>query len=258
MEAGLRADDGWLTLIGLFWLEEGDNTFGAAGDNQIHLPEGRAPMHAGSFRRHDGAVELRVADGEGVRLNGQPAPAESWLRADVSGEPDLVTIGDITMQIIQRGQRYGVRARDRRNPTRKAFEGRRWYPIDEAYCVDATFTAHAMPTTLPIQTVLGTTETRESPGFLTFTLGGREHTLDALEEGERLFIIFRDLTSGDTTYPACRYLKTPLPYDGHVTLDFNRAYSPPCAFTDFATCPLPPPRNRLSIRVEAGELYQKH
>jgi uncharacterized protein (DUF1684 family) len=256
-DAELRAENGWLALIGLFWLEEGPNRFGAGEDNEIVLPSGASPSDAGSFELHGGAVTLQPAEGAGITVNGEPA-IEQRLRSDADGRPDVVALGSLTMQIIRRGERLAVRARDRESPARRAFAGRQWYPIDEAYCVDATFIAHARPTIIPIQTILDTIEERESPGALSFVLGGVEYRLDALVEGDQLFMIFRDGTSGDTTYPAGRYLKTSLPQDGHVTLDFNRAYSPPCAFTAFATCPLPPPQNRLALRVEAGERYESH
>jgi uncharacterized protein (DUF1684 family) len=254
MEAGLRAEDGWLTLIGLFWLEPGHNRFGAAPGNPIAFT-GKAPDVAGSFELVGDTVHLHVANGAPVLVNGRSADTAP-LRADADGQPDLVTLGDLTMFVIRRGDRFAIRARDRNHPARAEFAGRHWFPIDESYCVAARFAPHAAPTAFSIQTVLGTVEERESPGRLFFTLGGQERSLDALVEGDKLFIIFRDGTSGETTYPAGRYLKTAMPRDGVVTLDFNRAYSPPCAFTDFATCPLPPPQNRLPLRIEAGELYE--
>jgi uncharacterized protein (DUF1684 family) len=254
-DAELRAEDGWLALIGLFWLEEGSNRFGADAANDIALPGGAAPAHAGSFELHDGIVALRPADGVEMQVNGEPAAAQR-LRSD--GRPDVVTLGSLSMQIIQRGARLAVRARDRENPARREFAGRQWYPIDEAYCLEATFIPHAQPAIIPIQTILDTIEERESPGALSFTLQGGDYRLDALTEGDQLFVIFRDGTSGHTTYPAGRYLKAAMPQDGRVVLDFNQAYSPPCAFTAFATCPLPPPQNRLPLRVEAGELYEHH
>jgi uncharacterized protein (DUF1684 family) len=257
MEASLRAEDSWLTLIGLFWLQEGANRFGSAPENEIVLPAGKAPTIAGSFELAGGEVWLRTAGDAPVLVNGQPS-ADIPLRADADGAPDFVTLGDLEMFVIRRGDRFAIRARDRNHPARAAFSGRRWYTVDDAYCVTAAFAPHAAPTTFSILTVLGTVEERHSPGSLTFELRGQQHRLDALVEGDQLFIIFRDQTSGATTYPAGRYLKAALPLDGAVTLDFNRAYSPPCAFTDFATCPLPPPQNRLSILVEAGELYDHH
>jgi len=252
-EDDLRAEDGWLTLIGLFWLEPGHNRFGAAPDSPIALPASKAPNVAGSFELVGDTVRLHVADGAPVLVNGRP-DGVAPLRADADGEPDLVTLGDLTMFVIRRGDRFAIRARDRNHPARAEFPGRHWFPIDESYSVTARFVPHATPTTFSIQTVLGTVEGRESPGRLFFTLGGQERSLDALVEGEKLFIIFRDQTSGETTYPAGRYLKSAMPRDGVVPLDFNRAYSPPCAFTDFATCPLPRKENQLPVRIEAGEL----
>jgi uncharacterized protein (DUF1684 family) len=240
--------------VGLFWLDEGSNRFGADPANEIVLPAGAAPAFAGSFVLQDGAATLHPADGAGVTVNGEPAGA-TRLRSDMDGRPDRVAIGTLTAHIIRRGERLGVRVRDQASPRRAAFAGRQWFPVDEAYCVDATFTPHSAPAIIPIQTILDTIEERESPGSLSFVLQGAEYRLDALVEGDQLFVIFRDATSGQSTYPAGRYLKAAMPQDGHVTLDFNRAYSPPCAFTEFATCPLPPPQNRLPLRVEAGEIY---
>jgi uncharacterized protein (DUF1684 family) len=256
MQESLRAELGWLTLAGLFWLTEGPNRFGAGADNPIALPGGSAPEHAGSFTLHHGVVTLQPA-ADGVTLNGQPASAMR-LRSDAEGEADLVAVGDLTMRLLRRGERYAIRLWDRRSPARAAFAGRRWYPIDQAYRLPARFIAHDPPRTLPVPNVLGETEQRRSPGYAVFRLGGREHRLDAVTDGDELFFIFRDQTAGDTTYPAGRFLKAAYPQGGQITLDFNRAYSPPCAFTAFATCPLPPPGNHLPLRIEAGELFDQH
>lgn len=252
MEDDLRAEDGWLTLIGLFWLAEGENRFGAAEDNQIVLPADKAPPHAGSFVLRGGAVTLEAAPEAPVLLDGRPVSSRA-LQA--GADPELISLGDLDMFVIRRGDRYAIRARDRRHPARETFAGRHWMPVDEEYRVVARFSAYDPPRTVSIATVLGTIEERVNPGFLTFTLKGQECRLEALVEDDKLFILFRDQTSGDTTYPAARYLKAAMPEHGLTTLDFNRAYSPPCAFTAFATCPLPPPQNRLPLRVEAGELY---
>ena len=253
MEDSLRAERGWLALVGLCWLEEGTNRFGSSADNPIVLPGSSAPEHAGSFVLHGGSVTLHP-EAAGVTINGQPATA-AQLRSDADGAADLVAIGDLTMLVLRRGERYAIRLWDRRSPARVAFAGRRWYPVDERYRLAARFIAHDPPRTLPVPNVLGEIEQRRSPGYAVFTLGDREHSLDAVTDADELFFIFRDQTAGDTTYPAGRFLKAAYPQDGQVTLDFNRAYSPPCAFTAFATCPLPPPRNHLPLRIEAGELY---
>jgi uncharacterized protein len=253
MEESLRADRGWLTLAGLFWLNEGINRFGTSPDNEIVLPEGSAPAHAGSFAFHAGTATLHAKASAGVAVNGRPAiTAPLHFDADT---PDLVTFGDLTMLMIQRGARHAIRLWDRRSPARTAFTGRRWYTVNEAYRLAARFVSHDLPRTLSVPNILGETEQRLSPGYAVFAVNGQEYSLDAVTEGDELFFIFRDQTAGDTTYPAGRFLKAAFPKNEQITLDFNRAYSPPCAFTDFATCPLPPPRNHLLLRIEAGELY---
>src|SRR6266498_793734 len=252
MDESLRAERGWLTLAGLFWLNQGTNRFGASPDNEIVLPGESAPAHAGSFVFQAGTATLHAA--AGVCVNGQPATA-TRLRSDADATPDLITIGDLTMLVIQRGQRHAIRLWDRRSPARVAFTGRRWYPVNESYRITARFVAHDPPRTLPVPNILGETQQRLSPGYAIFTIDGPEHSLDAVTEGDELFFIFRDRTAGDTTSPAGRVLKAAFPRKAMITLDFNRAYSPPCAFTAFATCPLPPPRNHLPLRIEAGELY---
>lgn len=254
-EQRLLADDGWLTLAGLFWLREGRNAIGAGPENDIVLPPGSAPEYVGSIELHAGATTLHAAGEAGVMVNGRPVVSRP-LRSDASGAPALVTIGDLTLLVLQRGDRYGIRVRDRNNPARAAFGGRRWFPIHESYCLAATFIPHDPPRQIPIANVLGTTENTASPGSVVFAIDGQDYRLDAITEGDQLWFIFRDHTSGDSTYGAGRYLKAPAPRQGMVTLDFNKAYNPPCAFTPFATCPLPPPQNQLPVRIEAGELYK--
>ena len=256
MDESLRADRGWLTLAGLFWLNEGPNRFGASPDNEIVLPGESAPAHAGSLVFQAGTATLHAETSAGVAVNGQPTTT-ALLHSDAEAAPDLVTIGDLTMLVIQRGQRHAIRLWDRRSPARAAFTGRRWYPVREAYHIAARFVPHDPPRSLPVPNILGETEQRDSPGYAVFALNGHEQRLDAVTEGDELFFIFRDQTAGDTSYPAGRFLKAAFPQNNQVTLDFNRAYSPPCAFTAFATCPLPPPRNHLPLRIEAGELYEQ-
>ncbi len=197
---------------------------------------------------------LHVAGEAGVTVDGSPVVSRP-LRSDVGGVPDLVSIGDLTLLVLQRGDRFGIRVRDRDSPTRAAFAGRRWFPIRASYCLMATFVPHDPPHQISIANILGTTENTASPGYVVFAVDGQDYRLDAITEGDQLWFIFRDRTSADTTYPAGRYLKAPPPQQGMVTLDFNRAYNPPCAFTAFATCPLPPPQNHLPLRIEAGERY---
>ena len=255
MEQGLRGDRSWLTLAGLFWLNEGTNRFGTDPDNEIVLPGESAPAHAGSIVFHAGTATLHAEASAGVAINGRPATI-AQMRFDADAQ-DLVTLGDLTMLVIQRGNRHAIRLWDRCSPARMAFTGRRWYPVNEAYRLSARFVPHDPPHTLAVPNILGETEQRHSPGYAVFALGGHEHSLDAVIEGDELFFIFRDQTASDTSYPAGRFLKAAFPQNNQITLDFNRAYSPPCAFTAFATCPLPPPRNQLPLRIEAGELYDQ-
>jgi len=254
MEQSLRADRSWLTLAGLFWLNQGTNRFGSHPENEIVLPEGSAPSYAGSIVYQAGTATLHAVPAAGVAVNSQPGTALQ-LHSDADNSPDLITLGDLTMLVIRRGQRHAIRLWDQGSPARMAFTGRRWYPVREAYRLTARFIPHDPARSLPVPNILGETEQRPSPGYAVFTLDGREYSLDAVTEGDELFFIFRDQTAGDATYPAGRFLKAAFPDNGQITLDFNRAYSPPCAFTAFATCPLPPPANNLPLRIEAGELY---
>ncbi|HLF27157.1 MAG TPA: DUF1684 domain-containing protein [Anaerolineae bacterium] len=256
MDEKLRAENGWLALAGLFWLHEGHNRFGADPSNDIVLPPGSAPDYVGSFEFHAGQTQLHVAAGQVVTVNGERV-TEAPLQPDSSSTPSIVELGDLTLVVLQRGTRYAIRVRDKNSLARKAFPRRRWFPIQEAYRVSGTFIPYNPPKPMSLMTVLGYPEDRASPGYVEFTLIGTVARLDALPtvSGE-LFLIFSDQTAGTLTYPAGRYLYTPRPVDGAVTLDFNKAYNPPCAFTPFATCALPPPQNRLPFRIEAGELYE--
>ncbi|MFQ5876711.1 MAG: DUF1684 domain-containing protein [Acidobacteriota bacterium] len=260
-EARLKADGGWLTVAGLFWLEEGENPFGTGADNAIVLPEGTAPARAGVFTFHDGRTTVTVAEGVAATVGGRRVTTEA-LRPDSEGEPDVLVLGDLSMHVIERGGRHGIRLKDRNSRFRREFSGLRWYPVDESYRVTARFVPYDPPRTIRVPTVLGTTEEMTSPGYAVFTIGDRELRLDPVlpdPEAETLFIIFSDLTTGEQTYPAGRFLYAGPPEEGRLVLDFNKAYNPPCAFTPYATCPLPPEQNRLPVRVEAGELdYGRH
>jgi uncharacterized protein (DUF1684 family) len=259
-ELRLKADGGWLTVAGLFWLKPGANRFGADKANDIVLPDHSSPPRAGSFVLKDGRVRIDVASSAVVTLGGQPIDKRE-LRSDTSGAPpDVIALGALTMQIIERSGRVGVRLKDMRAPARRDFKGLRWYPVAPAYRVTARFVPHTKPTTISVPDVLGGAESLPSPGSAWFELDGKSLRLDpVLEPGSaQLFFIFRDATSGKTTYGAGRFLYADPPADGRVVLDFNKAYAPPCAFTPYATCPLPPAENRLPIAVEAGELGAEH
>jgi hypothetical protein len=255
-ETRLKAEDGWLSVAGLFWLKEGPNHFGSQPGNAIALPAGTAPPLAGTFELRQGKVTVRVdATHASMTAAGKPVTTME-VRSDNPGPPDVLKLGRLSLQVIERGGRYGIRLRDPEAETRRHFAGLRWFPVREDLRVEARFVPWPAPRTIPIPNVLGQVNDLPSPGYVEFTVDGRSLRLEPVIEepgADELFYIFRDQTAGKETYPAGRFLYSPMPKDGAVVLDFNKAYSPPCAFTAYATCPLPPPQNRLPVRVEAGE-----
>jgi len=243
-EARLKSDAGWLTVAGLFWLKEGDNHFGTAQSNEIVLPDGAA--QAGWFELRGGRITVHL-----------PNEVPRTLQADREERANVVRIKELTMFPIKRGNRYAIRLRDKNSAYRRHFTGLHWYPIKESARITATFVNE--PAKMRVPNILGETEEESSPGYAKFQWAGHELRLRPIQEEGQLFFIFRDLTSGKETYPAGRFLYAAMPASGQVILDFNKAYNPPCAFTPFATCPLPPAENRLPVRIEAGELpYAKH
>ncbi len=254
-EARLEAEDGWLAVAGLFWLDEGLNRFGSGPGNSIALPSGAAPPVAGALELRQGKVSVRVEPGVTVTAAGKPVTAME-LRSDDPGPPDVLKLGRLSLQVIARGGRYGIRMKDPESEARRTFAGLRWFPVRGDMRVDARFVPWPSPRTIPIPNVLGQVNDLPSPGYAEFNLAGRTLRLEPVIEepgAQELFFIFRDQTAGKETYPSGRFLYAPMPKDGAVVLDFNKAYSPPCAFTAYATCPLPPPQNRLPVRIEAGE-----
>ena len=256
--ARLSADDGWLTLTGLYWLEPGKNTFGSAPDSTVVVPDPSVPGEAGILvLGDDGDVVVSVPDDSGVTINGEPLGTER-LKTDADGAPDVIAAGRAHFFIIKRGDKVGARMKDPEAPTRLAFEGIKHFPISPAYRVEATLEPYDELREVAIPTVLGQESTMLAPGVLRFTLNGTEMTLEPYvgsADAERYFLIFRDGTSAVTTYGAGRFLSADAADDGTTHLDFNLAYNPPCAFTPYATCPLPPPQNWLSAPIEAGEKY---
>ncbi len=248
----LQAEDGWLTLVGLFWLEEGEQSVGSAPGNDLDFPD-NTPAKLGTFTRQGNTARFQPAPGVSITRNGQPFTGGA-LQTDEKGAPDVLKLGSVSFQLILRGDKLGVRVRDTQAPARKAFNGIPTYPASPQWRVEARFEPAETPRTIQVPNVLGTVEEMKAPGTLVFTVDGKEHRLTPVEDGSGgLFIIFADTTNRDATYGAGRFLSADMPKDGRVVLDFNRAYNPPCAFTKFATCPLPPKGNRLALRVEAGE-----
>lgn len=250
----LKAEDGWLSVVGLHWLKEGSQTIGSAPGSGIPLPAS-APARLGVITLTGGKVTAWFEPDTNPQMAGQVV-SRTELRPDVSGQADVVTLGSVRFQVIQRGDRLGVRVRDAESPRRKAFGGTEWYPVQDRYRVVARFVPYSPPKPIPIANIIGQVNPLPSPGAAVFTLDGREIRLDTvLEEPDatQLFVLFKDATAPRETYGSGRYLYAEMPKDGKIVLDFNKAYSPPCAFTDFATCPLPPTQNRLDVRIVAGE-----
>ncbi len=256
-EAALIADNGWTTVAGLFWLKEGENRCGSDPASAVVLPE-PAPALAGVFDFHNGKTRFQAASGVPVTVNGKPARSAELSAGEAGVKPDQVVLGNLTMFVIKRGDRYAIRMRDKNSRMRREFHGLRWFPVKEEYRIVARFTSYPKPQPIAITNILGQTEGDPSPGYATFTLEGKEYRLDPILDGNHLQFVFRDQTAGKETYGAGRFFYAGPPKDGKVLLDFNKAENPPCAFTPYATCPLPPRQNRLPIRIEAGELNYEH
>jgi uncharacterized protein len=255
----LRGPDGWLTLAGLFWLEEGENRLGSDPSNHVLLPAG-APKFAGTILRSGQTVSIRASPGVLLTHDEKPVVAMP-LQTDALREPTILKHGTVSFYVIERGKRLAVRVKNSQSPERLGFRGIDSFPIDRRWRFEARFEPYDPPKPIPIPNVLGTVDDQESPGAVVFDFEGRPYRLDAVTESgtDELFLIFGDQTNGTQTYGAGRFLYAAAPVKGKTVVDFNEAYNPPCAFTPYATCPLPPAQNRLPIRVEAGEKkYGEH
>ena len=254
--ATLTKQDGWLTLIGLYWLKDGENKFGSGVTNPIRLPKDRAPIFAGSLWLENGRVRMTAYPAVEITANGSPVTALDLKDDTEAGGPTVLKFGTLLMNVIKRNDRLGVRVKDTDSRTRREFKGLEYFPIDPKWRIEARFESYNPPKIIPITNVLSMTDDETSPGALVFEVGGTTYRVDPiLEKGETdLFVIISDGTTGKETYGAGRYLYvSPPDKTGKVVIDFNKAYSPPCAFTNYATCPLPPQQNRLPFRIEAGE-----
>ncbi|MDJ1486263.1 DUF1684 domain-containing protein [Cytophagaceae bacterium YF14B1] len=246
----LKKEDGWLNLAGLYWLEEGENTFGGDASNAIVFPKDRSNAFLGKFILKEGKVTL-IANKDAQIFEGEQPVSEQQIFPSES--PKVLKHKSLRWFVIQRGNKYAVRLRDLESPALKNFKGINTYPVDQKWKLKARF----VPTVgkkISIVDITGRTYEQESPGQLVFTVQGKEYTLDAVGTKERLHFIFADKTNGDETYGGGRFLDAPGPdADGYTWLDFNKAYNPPCAFSPYATCPTPPKQNRLTASILAGE-----
>ena len=250
----LTAPNGWLAVRGLFWLHQGANTAGSDPSSEIRLPS-RAPGRLGVFTLEERAVSF-TADPVAV-VTSAGKPVSSLILDPRGGEQSAIVAAGVSLFVIRRGDKVGLRMLDPESPQRKGFAGLKYFPLNAAYHVQAAFTPYDKPKQVPVPNVLGQLVSMESPGYVEFTIKGQSYRLEPVYETPRhedLFFIFKDLTSKTETYEAGRFLHAPLPQNGIVDLDFNRAYNPPCAFTEFATCPLPIKDNQLNVRIPAGEL----
>jgi uncharacterized protein len=251
-EEGLRSPTGWLTLAGLFWLKPGDNTIGSGETSDFLLPHD-APTQVGVFQVAGSEVTFTSLMGGAATLNGKPLKGPATLKHDEDEDKcDKIDASAVQFYVIDRDQRLAVRVKDRNSQILKSFKGTEFFPINAAFRFEAKFIDK--PGKVPVPNVLGKTEMQESPGLVEFAYQGRSVRMRALYEGKTLFFVFRDLTSKKETYQGGRMVNTPLPENGKVILDFNKAYNPPCTFTPYATCALPLKENILPVRIEAGEL----
>ena len=254
-DQGLRRDNGWLTLAGRYIMKQGDNTFGTAKDNDIVFPPGLGPERMGTITVEPGKVMLKLAPGVTMEKDGMPFTER--VMGTAVDKRDWVKSGRTNFHVIERNGRYVLRLADNESDVRKGFGGRVWYDVSEQYRVKAKYVPYNPQRKIAIVNVLDEVSDEPSPGYVEFTLKGKKHRLDAVGEDDGLFIILKDDTAGKTTYGSGRFLyveKKPQPNETFL-LDLNRIYNPPCAFSEFTTCPLPPKQNILKTRIEAGEKY---
>ncbi len=246
---------GYLTQVGLFWIEEGGYTIGSDPGSDIRLP-GTADAYIGDLVFDGNAVRLSVENAVRVTHEGK-AISNIVMPPDTSGENVMVEHGSIAWSVIERGGKLAVRVRDFEHPWVQTFGPLPYYDVNPSWRVQATLQPYDEPRVITVNTVIeGFQQNPTSPGTVTFEVDGVRYELEAQSSGERLFFVFGDETNRGETYGAGRYLYADAPgADGKFILDFNQSYSPPCAFNDFSTCPVASPRNRLATRIEAGEKY---
>jgi len=254
-ETGLRRDNGWLTLAGRFVMKPGVSTFGTGEKNDIVFPKGLGPERMGTINIEPGKVFVKLE--RGLTMTQEGATFTEKVMGTDTDKRDWVAMGRAAFHVIERNGRYILRLADNQSEVRKKFGGRVWYDVKERYLVPATFVAYNPQRKISIVNVLDEIDDEPAPGYIEFQLKGKTFKLDAVGDDEGLFIIFRDDTAGATTYGSGRFLyveQKPGP-DGKFMLDLNRAYNPPCAFSEFTTCPLPPKQNILKVKIRAGEKY---
>jgi uncharacterized protein len=262
-ESRLKADNGWLTLAGRYPLKDGTNTFGTGKDNDIVFPAelkdvGPARLGTVVVDAKAKAVTLKLPAGSEWAAGDKTFTGERVL-GTATDKRDWVGVGRMRFHIIARDGKYILRLADNESKVRKNFPGCLWYAADAKYKVEAKFVPYPAGKTIAVVNVLDESSQQPCPGYAEFQLNGETFQLDAIEEGEGLFFVFKDATASDTTYSIARFLDVEKrPKDNSsFTLDFNKGYNPPCAFSDFTTCPRAPRQNVLKVRIEAGEKYRE-
>lgn len=249
----LKGDNSWLNLAGLFWLKEGENKFGSASSNDLIFPKDKSPDFIGTLILKDSIVSIKVAEGINVTANDMPV-TELQLKDDLSNEPTVLKLGSLKWYAIKRGDRFGIRLRDLESDLVKNFTGIDRFPVNDKWRISASFVPFEKPKIISIPTIIGTPDKMICRGELHFKIDGKDYTILPVDEDGSLFIIFADETNGEETYGAGRFVYADPPDStGKVIIDFNKAYNPPCIFTPFATCPLPPKENVIRTKITAGE-----
>jgi len=253
-EAGLKADDGWLTVAGLFWVKPGETRVGGDPSADVLLPAGAPPRVGVLALAADGKATFRPEPGVPVLRDGRPFEGGE-IRSDAGGgKADVLAVGDLRLILLKRGARHAIRLKDNRSEIREDFAGLRWFPVAEDWRVVARFVPHPIPTRISFDTIVGEQDVLDCPGYVTFERDGQTYRLEAAGEPDgRLWFVFRDATSGRATAANARQLTADAPRGGLVILDFNQAVNLPCAYTPHATCPIAPPGNRLPLAITAGE-----
>jgi len=249
--AALTRPHGWLSLIGMEWFHNGENSIGSAANNSIVLPHG--PAHIGTFKLVNDEITFTVHKGVTITANDKNIVNTIVVKMDSSGDTTVFRIDSFLFYVIERGK-PALRIKDSSAKDLKNFTGIDYFPVSSDFLVKAEFIAYEPIKQLEIINVLGLLSKETSPGKLSFDIDGKNYKLDVLDADDEYYIIFADKTSGRTTYGPGRFLYVPKPKDGNMTtINFNKAYNPPCAFSDYSTCPLPPAQNRIPVYIEAGE-----
>jgi uncharacterized protein (DUF1684 family) len=249
----LKSENGWLNLAGLFWIKEGKQYFGGSAADDIRFPIPSFPAQVGYFERNGNIVKQVIQKNIALLTNGVFQKEQLVFHADSLQQPQM-SFAHYRWTLLQRDELIGIRFRDLKHPAVEALKTIPCFPIDTLFRVKAKLVTPLIPIKIPVANVLGQITQQFSPGKLVFNLKGETYSVDALQEGNKLFIVFGDRTSGQSTYASGRYLYAAMPgEDGITILDFNKAFNPPCVFTAYATCLLPPTQNILRTAVEAGE-----